>query len=76
MSTAVIIMTHGSRAPEWRAPFERLQQQLHDTLGPGRIGLAYLEFIPPTLPEEIDRLAADFWGITAKELKAIQEAMN
>ncbi len=60
MSTAVIIMTHGSRAPEWREPFERLQQQLHDSLGAGRIGLAYLEFIPPTLPEEIERLAQHF----------------
>lgn len=55
----LILFAHGSRDPEWRAPFERLADALAADLGPDRVDLAYLEFSEPTLEEAAAAAAAD-----------------
>lgn len=49
----LVLLAHGSRDPGWRAPFERLAQELTKSLGPGRVRLAYLEFNLPTLSDAL-----------------------
>jgi sirohydrochlorin cobaltochelatase len=45
----LILFAHGSRDARWRAPFERLEADLQVALGAGRVRLAYMEFVRPTL---------------------------
>lgn len=63
----LILFAHGSRDPEWREPFERLADALAADLGPGRVALAYLEFVGPTLEEALAAAAEDGVG-TARVL--------
>lgn len=53
---AMILFAHGARDPRWAAPFERLkailQQQSPDSL----VGLAYLELMTPSLPDQVQQL--------------------
>lgn len=55
MKRALVLFAHGSRDPQWAAPFEALRAELaprHD------VELAYLELMAPTLEEAVARLAA------------------
>lgn len=52
----LVLFAHGSRDPNWRRPFEKLQSLALDDLGPGRVELAYMEFHGPDL-EDIARKA-------------------
>ena len=45
----LVLLAHGSKDPRWRAPFERIAQELQKKLGKQRVRLAYMEFVGPTL---------------------------
>lgn len=45
----VILIAHGSRDPRWRASVEQVVLGVAADLGPGNVGLAYMDLTPPTL---------------------------
>jgi sirohydrochlorin cobaltochelatase len=49
--SAIILFGHGARAPSWALPFQRLQTILQARLPQHHVGLAFLEFMTPNLPE-------------------------
>ncbi len=53
MTSCLVLFAHGSRDPRWRAPFERLAADLREEGDPGRVRLAYLEFVEPSLEEAV-----------------------
>ena len=53
---AVILFSHGSRDPLWRAPMEAVARRIGD-LHPGRpVCCAYLELCAPSLPDAAAQL--------------------
>ena len=58
----LLLFAHGSRDPRWRAPFESLERTLRGELGEGRVRLAYMEFVGPTLPDAAAEAVRD--GVT------------
>jgi sirohydrochlorin cobaltochelatase len=54
----LILFAHGSRDPRWRRYFEDLAKDLGSELGEKRVGLAYMEFSPPTLEDLVGETAA------------------
>lgn len=56
MKSALILFAHGSRDPEWAAPFRKLQQRVAAEKPDVAVELAFLEMMPPSLGETIDRL--------------------
>ncbi|MBB3141601.1 sirohydrochlorin chelatase [Halomonas organivorans] len=65
MPNALILMAHGSSDPNWRAPFERLAEQLAERLSTP-LRLAYMEICAPSLEDTVAELAAE--GITRAEI--------
>lgn len=58
MSEAIVLFAHGSRDPEWAAPFRALKA-LVEARKPGAwVGLAFFEHIQPSLEAAIDAAAA------------------
>lgn len=57
MSAAYILFAHGARDPEWARPLERLRAAMQVLAPAARIELAFLEFMAPSLPDALDRLA-------------------
>lgn len=55
---ALILFAHGSRDPEWAAPFRAVQRTVAEKKPELAVELAFLEIMKPSLPEAIDRLAA------------------
>ncbi len=55
---ALILFAHGSRDPQWAAPFRAVREKIATARPQLMIELAFLEFMQPALPEAIDRLAA------------------
>lgn len=55
MKEGIVLFAHGSREPEWAAPFERIARQLAEKF---IVELAYLERMPPTLEQAVGALAA------------------
>lgn len=55
---AVVLFAHGSRDPQWARPFRVLQDRLAARRTESAVELAFLEFMEPTLPQVVDRLAA------------------
>lgn len=55
---AIILFAHGARNPDWAKPLEAIRDAMIAREPSARVELAYLEFLPPTLPEAIDRFAA------------------
>lgn len=56
--SAIVLFAHGARDPEWARPVQAIRSRMLE-LEPGlRVDTAYLEFMSPTLPETIDKLAA------------------
>jgi sirohydrochlorin cobaltochelatase len=53
--TWLVLYAHGSKDPRWLVPFEALRRKLEAQFGPGRVHLAYLQFIGPTLADEAAR---------------------
>jgi sirohydrochlorin cobaltochelatase len=56
---AVILFAHGARDARWSETLGRLQRLVQARLPAAHVGIAYLEFQPPTLLEEIDRALAN-----------------
>ena len=50
-SSRLILLAHGSRDPRWRAPFETFAATLQAKLGEGKVRLAYMEFVSPSLTD-------------------------
>ena len=55
----MVLFAHGSRDPNWRAPFERLRREVADSMGEESVRLAYLEFEPPGLDEVLAEASVD-----------------
>ena len=58
MSHSLILLTHGSKDPRWRAPFERLAADVAESFPADTTALAYMEFAEPTLMDVAARLHA------------------
>ena len=56
--TALILMPHGSRNPEWIAPFRRMAEELRGDLGREFVFLAFMENAEPTLMDAARELMA------------------
>ena len=56
-SAALILFAHGSRDPEWAAPFRAIQKTIAAKRPGLAVELAFLEIMAPSLPETVDRLA-------------------
>lgn len=56
---AMILFAHGARDPKWAEPFQRLQEILRAREPEVAVSLAFLELMPPRLPEAVSALAAD-----------------
>ncbi len=54
---ALILFAHGARDVRWAAPFERLQQLVQSQQPDVTVGLAFLEFMSPRLPDLVGQLA-------------------
>ena len=54
MKEGIVLFAHGSREPEWAAPFERIAARLSQSYW---VQLAYLERMKPTLEEAVSTLA-------------------
>lgn len=58
-AAALVLFAHGSRDPQWAAPFRRVQDQVA-AQNPGlTVELAFLEMMEPDLPTALGRLAAE-----------------
>ena len=57
MSRALVLFAHGSRDANWALPFHSLRNQLLTLLPDQQIELAFLELMPPSLPDTVARLA-------------------
>jgi sirohydrochlorin cobaltochelatase len=54
---ATVFFCHGSRSPDWRAPFDLLAADYQRRQPQQRVRLAFLELMSPTLPEVLAELA-------------------
>ena len=62
MKTALVLFAHGARDPEWSAPFRRIRQNVAARCPGTTVELAYLEAMPPSLKEVLERLAKNGHG--------------
>lgn len=58
---ALVLFAHGSRNPDWRAPFETIACKVTERTA-AQVKLAFLEIMSPTLPDVLHDLAHN--GIT------------
>ena len=58
MKTGVVLFAHGSRDPEWAAPFRAIERRLAASRPDAQVALAFLEFMEPTLPQAVERMVA------------------
>ena len=58
MKTGVVLFAHGSRDPEWAAPFRAIERRLATAKPDAQVALAFLELMEPKLPEAVDRMVA------------------
>ncbi|GGY03557.1 hypothetical protein GCM10007160_34160 [Litchfieldella qijiaojingensis] len=65
MSHALILLAHGSRDPNWRAPFDRLAASLAQR-SPTPLRLAYMELCEPSLEVTVTELCSQ--GITHADI--------
>lgn len=56
---ALILFAHGARNPNWAEPFRKLQALAGKQLPGGRVELAFLELMEPSLPSVVDKLVED-----------------
>jgi sirohydrochlorin cobaltochelatase len=59
----IVLFAHGARNPDWRRPIEAIAAAMQARDPRARIEIGFLEFLAPSLPEAIDRLAGE--GIRA-----------
>jgi sirohydrochlorin cobaltochelatase len=62
MKTLLVLFAHGSRDPQWRAPFERFCQSLQAQHGTDAVTLAYMEMAEPTVQQVVAPAVAQ--GVT------------
>ncbi len=55
--SALILFAHGARDPEWAKPFSKIQRSVASRCPGLTVELAFLEFIPPALPDAVEKLA-------------------
>ena len=58
VSSVVILFGHGARDPEWAAPMRRIREHMLVRPDAPAVELVFLEFMQPTLPDAIVRIAA------------------
>ena len=56
LKSGIVLFAHGSRDRDWARPFEHLADTLRKS---GRVELAFLEFMQPSLEEAIAKLARE-----------------
>ena len=56
MSSAIVLFAHGARDPRWAEPFQRLKTLVASRHPDGRVELAFLELMQPSLAEAIEAL--------------------
>ena len=56
--TGILLFAHGARDPAWARPFEAVASTLRPQMPPGRVALAFLEFMTPGMAEAGDALVA------------------
>jgi sirohydrochlorin cobaltochelatase len=59
VTRAIVLVAHGARDPRWAEPFDAVAARVRAALPGGRVALAFLELMAPTLAEAVDRLAAE-----------------
>jgi sirohydrochlorin cobaltochelatase len=57
-AAALVLFAHGSRDPQWAAPFREVQRKISEKNPALAVHLAFLEIMEPTLPASLERLAA------------------
>ena len=57
-AAGIILFAHGARNPDWARPLEAIREAMLEQHPAAEVALAFLEFIPPNLPEAIDRMVA------------------
>lgn len=57
-SRGIILLAHGSRDPQWRAPLQAVAGQVRSRQPGTPVCCAYLEICPPSLPEAAASLVA------------------
>ena len=57
-STPLVLLAHGSKYEQWRAPFEQLANDLRKDVGQDNVLLCYMESASPTLMDIARQLAA------------------
>ena len=55
----IVLFAHGARNPDWRKPIEAIDAAMKAREPRARVEIGFLEFLAPSLPEAIDRLAGD-----------------
>jgi sirohydrochlorin cobaltochelatase len=58
MTQGLILFAHGARDPRWAEPFEAVAQRVRRARPGVAVRLAYLELMPPTLPQAGAELVA------------------
>lgn len=56
MKKALVLFAHGARDPRWAEPFRRLAERVRAQRSDVEVTLAFLEFMSPTLPEQVSLL--------------------
>jgi sirohydrochlorin cobaltochelatase len=54
--SAIVLFAHGSRDPQWAAPFRAMQRKLEQARPDVDVDLAFLELMQPSLPDAVERL--------------------
>lgn len=55
---ALVLFAHGSRDPQWAAPFRAIQGKVAATRPDLVVEAAFLEIMAPSLPDAVEQLAA------------------
>ena len=55
----IVLLAHGSRDPQWRAPIEAVAAHIHARQPDTPVCCAYLELCAPSLPQAATDLIAD-----------------
>jgi sirohydrochlorin cobaltochelatase len=58
MQRALVLFAHGARAASWALPFQRLRELTAQQKPDVAVSLAFLELMTPSLPDEVEALAA------------------
>ena len=58
MNDDLILLAHGARNPRWADPFFRLRDMVRARYTGGRVELAFISLMTPSLPEVAEQLIA------------------